>query len=347
MSEETNCRSDLSQVSRQRVLIAGGAGFLGSHLSEKFINLGAEVICLDNLSTGRRENISEIMDNPRFTFIEADVTSGKVLEIDGRLDAVFHLASPASPIDYQNIPIETLLAGSVGTRNLLEVATEKDSRFVLASTSEVYGEPLEHPQRETYFGNVDSTGPRSSYDEAKRYAEALTTAYRQDRGTDTAIVRIFNTYGPRMRENDGRVVPAFIGQAIRGVPLTVAGDGEQTRAFCYVDDLIEGIVALASSSEYAGPVNLGNPQEMTMLELAHLVIDVTGSASGIDFIPRPEGDPSRRKPDISLAARELNWSPQVSPGTGLKQTASWFARNLSEPRTRYTVVGDTRSRAKL
>ncbi|MFD4657081.1 UDP-glucuronic acid decarboxylase family protein [Kitasatospora sp. NPDC058444] len=307
-----------------RVLIAGGAGFLGSHLCERMLDQGTEVLCLDNLSTGSRANLDACTGRPGFTWIHADVTDP--VDVPGPLDLVLHLASPASPVDYLGLPVETLLAGSAGTRHLLDLAAGKQARFVLASTSEVYGEPLEHPQRESYLGNVDTIGPRSVYDEAKRYAEALTTAYRRRYGTDTAIARIFNTYGPRMRPHDGRVVPTLISQALRDAPLTIAGDGSQTRSFCYVDDLVDGICALAASG-WSGPVNLGNPEEITVLELAHRIREITGSSAPIRFVPRPEGDPSRRRPDIGLAIGKLSWEPRVSVDNGLRRTAAWFAEH--------------------
>ena len=304
-----------------RVLVTGGAGFLGSHLCENLLASGGEVICMDNLVTGRRENIAHLEDDERFTFVEHDVVAP--FEVQGRLDAVLHFASPASPIDYLRLPVETLEVGSLGTSNALRLAERKGARFLLASTSETYGDPLVHPQPESYWGNVNPVGPRSVYDEAKRFAEATTMAYRRHRGVDTGIVRIFNTYGPRMRADDGRAIPTFIPQALRGEPITVAGDGRQTRSVCYVDDLVEGIIRLLLSP-HPGPVNIGNPHELSVLELAETIRDLCGSESPVTFVPRPEDDPCIRRPDISLANELLDWVPSVGLTDGLKRTIEWF-----------------------
>jgi dTDP-glucose 4,6-dehydratase len=285
------------------------------------------VICADDLSTGRRNNIAAFENHPNFTFLQTDVSTS--LRYSGPVDVVAHLASPASPPDYHRLPLETLAVGSRGTENALKLAEEKSARFVLASTSEVYGDPTVHPQTESYWGNVSSTGPRSVYDEAKRFAEAISMAYSRSRGVDVGIVRIFNTFGPRMRAEDGRVVSSFIAQALNGDALTIYGDGEQTRSFCYVDDLVRGIVAMIDSHE-SGPINLGNPVERTVQELAELVLEITGSDSAIEFHPRPVDDPSRRRPDISLAATRLGWQPQVSTEEGLLHTISYFRSNAAE-----------------
>ncbi|WP_345579918.1 NAD-dependent epimerase/dehydratase family protein [Nonomuraea rosea] len=300
----------------------GGAGFLGTHLCRRLAKEGHEVSCIDNLSTSSHQNLAEIRQTPGIEFIRHDIV--EPLPLSGPIDIVFHLASPASPQDYLRLPVETLLAGSAGTLNALQLATEKRARFLLASTSEIYGDPLIHPQSESYFGNVNSIGPRSVYDEGKRYAEALTQAYRRKFGTDTIIVRIFNTYGPRMRADDGRVVPAFISQASAGIPLTIAGDGRQTRSLCYVDDLIEGI-CLAAYSSASGPINLGNPSEISVKTLAVTVKKLMRSSSPLQFIPRPEDDPERRRPDICRAAAELDWVPTVGIDDGLSRTIDWFA----------------------
>lgn len=310
-----------------RVLVTGGAGFLGSHLCESLLNRGDSVTCADDLSTGRRNNIARFADHPGFTFLQADVSSA--LRVSGPLDVVAHLASPASPPDYHRLPLETLAVGSRGTENALKLAEKKSARFILASTSEVYGDPTVHPQTETYWGNVSSVGPRSVYDEAKRFAEAITMAYARTRGVNVGIVRIFNTFGPRMRAEDGRVVSSFIAQALNGDPLTIYGDGSQTRSFCFVDDLIRGIVAMIDSTE-TGPINLGNPVERTVQELAELVLDITGSPSTIEFHRRPVDDPTRRRPDISLAANLLGWQPQVTTEEGLHHTIAYFRAHTGE-----------------
>jgi len=305
-----------------RIVVTGGAGFLGSHLCDALVARGDSVICVDDLSTGNLDNLAGLVGHRRFRFVEADVSAS--LDVRGPVDAVAHLASPASPPDYLRRPLETLAVGSRGTENGLRLAHRTGARFVLASTSEVYGDPAEHPQREEYWGNVNPVGPRSVYDEAKRYAEALTTAYRNSRRTDTAIVRIFNTYGPRMRPHDGRAIPTFIRQALAGEPLTVAGDGGQTRSVCYVDDTVAGILALAAS-DFAGPVNIGGSQELTVLRLAETIRDLAGSASPVEFVPRPADDPSVRCPDTSLAQHRLGWRPAVTLEAGLRRTIDWFA----------------------
>jgi dTDP-glucose 4,6-dehydratase len=308
-----------------RVLVTGGAGFLGSHLCELLLRRSDTVVCLDDLSTGKRENVEHLEASSRFSFIDASVLT--LPDLDGTFDGVFHLASPASPPAYLARPLFTLRTGSEGTRNVLEFAHAKAARFILASTSEVYGEPLAHPQTEEYWGNVNPVGPRSVYDEAKRYAEALTTAYRTSLGTNTGIVRIFNTYGPRMRPDDGRVVSTFINQALRSAPLTVFGDGTQTRSLCYVDDMVRGIVAMFDSDE-AGPINLGDPNEMTVRQIADLVRELVGSPSDVELHPLPQDDPTRRRPDIGKAGRLLGWSPEVSVRIGMAHTIEWHAGNL-------------------
>jgi len=308
-----------------RVLVTGGAGFLGSHLVDLLVARGDTVVCLDDLSTGTRSNFDHLNSSSRFSFIEGSVLAK--FDIDGPFDGVVHLASPASPADYLARPIFTLCTGSEGTRNVLEFAHAKAARFILASTSEVYGDPLAHPQTEDYWGNVNPVGPRSVYDEAKRYGEALTSAYRTSRGTDTGIVRIFNTYGPRMRPDDGRVVSSFVDQALRLEPLTVNGDGSQTRSLCYVDDLVRGLAAMLDSGE-PGPINLGNPTEVSVREIARLIRDLVGSTSPIELHPLPQDDPTRRRPDITKARELLGWSPQVSLRAGIARTIKWYARNL-------------------
>jgi dTDP-glucose 4,6-dehydratase len=308
-----------------RVLMTGGAGFLGSHLCDHFLAQGHEVIAMDNLLTGNTANIEHLAGHNRFRFIKHDVTN--YIFIEGRLDAVLHFASPASPIDYLELPIPTLKVGALGTHKALGLAKEKNACFLLASTSEVYGDPLIHPQTEEYWGNVNPIGPRGVYDEAKRFAEAITMAYHRYHGLDTRIVRIFNTFGPRMRLNDGRVVPNFIAQALRGEPLTVYGDGSQTRSFCYVSDTVEGIYRLLMSRE-TDPVNIGNPSEMTILQFAHKIIELTGSSSRITYVQpedvRIKDDPKVRQPDIGKAQRVLGWEPQVSLEEGLQRTIAWF-----------------------
>ena len=305
----------------RRVLVTGGAGFLGSHLCERLLSEGDHVVCLDNFATGDRRNVAPFMDDPRFELVEVDVVDE--VHVEGPVDAVLHFASPASPIDYLRLPIETLLVGSRGTVNALEFAKATGARFLIASTSEVYGDPQVHPQPETYWGHVNPVGPRGVYDEAKRFAEAMTMAYRRTHGVDTAIVRIFNTYGPRMRPHDGRAIPAFITQALAGEPITVAGDGLQTRSVCYVDDLVTGILELLDSG-HSGPMNVGNPAELTMLELAQTIIELTSSSSEIVHVPRPEDDPQVRQPDVTLATAEIGWKPEVTLREGLARTIDWF-----------------------
>jgi dTDP-glucose 4,6-dehydratase len=312
-----------------RILITGGAGFIGSHLCDRYLTDGHEVIAMDNLSTGSVANIDHLAGHERFHFIKHDVTN--YIYVAGHLDMVLHLASLPSPVDYLNFPIQTLKVGALGTHNTLGLALEKDAKFLLASTSEVYGDPLVHPQAEDYWGNVNPVGPRGVYDESKRFAEALVMAYHRYHGVDTRIVRIFNTYGPRMRHDDGRVVPNFVCQALRGDPLTVYDEGEHTRSFCYVDDLVEGFVRLMASDE-VDPVNMGNPREMTILEFAHTVIDVIDSDSEIAFVEpkdvRTKDDPQVRCPDISRAKNVLGWEPQVTLETGLQRTAQYFRETL-------------------
>jgi dTDP-glucose 4,6-dehydratase len=305
----------------RRAVVTGGAGFLGSHLCERLLDEGFEVVCLDNFLTGRPDNVAQLIERDGFRLVRCDVSD--FIHVPGPVDAVLHFASPASPVDYLQLPIHTLKVGSIGTLHALGLARDKGARFVLASTSEVYGDPLEHPQREEYWGNVNPVGPRGVYDEAKRFAEALTMAYRTTHGLDTAIVRIFNTFGPRLRPNDGRAIPTFIRQALRGEPLTVAGDGSQTRSICYVDDMVAGIVSMLHST-YPGPVNLGNPHELSVLALARWVVQLTGSTSALEFVPRPEDDPRVRQPDISQAQRLLGWEPKITVEDGLQRTIAWF-----------------------
>ncbi len=308
-----------------RILITGGAGFLGSHLCERFIAEGDQVICMDNFITGSPDNIAHLFENKNFKFIHQDVTN--FIFISGELDYILHFASPASPIDYLNLPIQTLKVGSLGSHKTLGLAKEKNARFLIASTSEVYGDPLIHPQEESYWGNVNPVGYRGVYDEAKRFAEALTMAYHRYHGVDTRIVRIFNTYGPRMRLNDGRAIPAFISQALTNQSVTVFGDGSQTRSVCYVDDLVEGIFRLLMSDE-TDPVNIGNPDEITMLDLAKEIIDLTGSKSQIIFKELPEDDPKVRQPDVTRATNILNWKPIVNRREGLKIAIEDFKNRL-------------------
>jgi len=312
----------------KRVLITGAAGFLGSHLCERFLKEGMYVIGMDNLITGDMRNIEHLMPNPNFEFNHHDVT--KYVHIPGELDYILHFASPASPIDYLKIPIQTLKVGAMGTHNLLGLALAKKARFIIASTSEVYGDPLVHPQTEEYWGHVNPIGPRGCYDEAKRYQEAITMAYHRYHDVETRIVRIFNTYGPRMRLNDGRVLPAFIGQALRGEDITIFGDGSQTRAFCYVDDLVEGIYRLLLS-DYSLPVNIGNPAEITIKEFAEEIIALTGTDQKVVYKDLPQDDPKQRQPDITKAREILGWEPKVTREEGLRITYDYF-RNLPQER---------------
>ncbi len=304
-----------------RVVVTGGAGFLGSHLCERLVFAGHDVLCLDNFLTGSPANVAHLTQEPGFRLVRSDVTD--YVHVAGEVDAVLHFASPASPIDYLRLPIHTLKVGSIGTLHALGVAREKGARFVLASTSEVYGDPEVHPQSEDYWGNVNPVGPRGVYDEAKRFSEAMTVAYRSTHGVNTGIVRIFNTFGPRMRPADGRAIPNFIRQALLGEPVTVAGDGTQTRSICYVDDLVSGVLAMAES-DHPGPINIGNPHEISMLDLARWVIDLVGSDSPIVHIDRPVDDPTVRRPDTTLAGGVLGWAPQVAIEEGLKRTIEWF-----------------------
>ena len=309
-----------------RILVTGGAGFLGSHLVERLLAEGHDVIAMDNLITGTTDNIAHLAGNKRFLFIHHDVTN--YIYIKGDLDAILHFASPASPVDYLELPIQTLKVGSLGTHNALGLALAKGARLLLASTSEVYGDPLVHPQTEDYWGHVNPIGPRGVYDEAKRFAEAMTMAYHRTHGVETRIVRIFNTYGPRMRLNDGRVVPNFMSQALGGKALTVYGEGSQTRSFCFVTDLVDGIYRLLLSNE-SDPVNIGNPTEITIREFAERINTLTNNPAGIRFEPLPMDDPRQRQPDISKARRVLGWEPKVQLQEGLERTVAWFAERLA------------------
>jgi UDPglucose 6-dehydrogenase len=322
---------------RQRAVLTGGAGFLGSHLAERLLDENIDVVCLDNFLTGTPDNVAHLQGRDGFRLLRADVTDH--ISVPGPVDFVLHFASPASPIDYAQLPIQTLKVGSVGTLHTLGLAKDKGARYLLASTSETYGDPLVHPQPETYWGNVNPVGPRGCYDEAKRFAEAMTTSYRNHHGVNTAIMRIFNTYGPRMRPNDGRAIPTFVRQALMGEPITVAGDGSQTRSVCYVDDLIEGALRLMFS-DLSGPVNIGSPHELTILELAELVRDVVGSGSAVEFIERPQDDPTVRQPDIDVARTELGWEPAVGVVEGLQRTIEWF-------RERQELLGDAATADRL
>jgi dTDP-glucose 4,6-dehydratase len=310
-----------------RIAVSGGAGFLGSHICEALLDRGDEVVCLDDWSTSSPANVAHLLGRPGLSVVEADVSEG--VPVGGPVDVVAHFASPASPPDYHRRPLETLAVGSRGTENMLRLAHRSDARFVLASTSEIYGDPLVHPQTEEYWGNVNPIGPRSVYDEAKRFAEATTMAYGRTLGVRVGILRIFNTYGPRMRAHDGRVVSSFITQALNGDPLTCYGDGTQTRSFCYVDDLVRGIVAMLDSSE-TGPVNLGNPNEFTIAELAEIVLRITGSRSGVEYHPLPADDPARRRPVITKAVEALGWEPKVQLEEGVRRTVEWFASRPEE-----------------
>lgn len=310
-----------------RVVVTGGAGFLGSHLCDHLIARGDEVVCIDNLSTGTSSNVAHLLEHRRFALVEHDVSA--YVDVDGAVDAVLHFASPASPVDYAKMPIQTLKVGSLGTHNTLGLAKAKGATFLLASTSEVYGDPLVHPQVEQYWGNVNPVGPRGVYDEAKRFAEAMTMAYCRYHDLDTRIVRVFNTYGPRMRPNDGRVVSNFIVAALAGEPITIYGDGTQTRSFCFVDDQVRGIVALLESGEH-DPVNIGSPEEFTVTELAEIVLETTGSDSPVRYLPLPVDDPKRRRPDTTRAQELLDWNPSVALHEGVQRTAEYF-RSLGIP----------------
>ncbi|MEX1019941.1 MAG: UDP-glucuronic acid decarboxylase family protein [Litorilinea sp.] len=311
-----------------RILVTGGAGFLGSHLVDRLLAEGHDVIAMDNLITGDTDNIAHLAGNRHFTFIHHNVTN--YIYIKGDLDAILHFASPASPVDYLELPIQTLKVGSLGTHNALGLALAKGARLLLASTSEVYGDPAIHPQPESYWGHVNPIGPRGVYDEAKRFAEAMTMAYQRSHGVETRIVRIFNTYGPRMRLNDGRVVPNFVSQALRGQPLTVYGDGQQTRSFCFVSDLVDGIYRLLMSEERE-PVNIGNPAETTILEFAERINALTGNPGGIRYEPLPMDDPKQRRPDITKARARLGWEPKVELAAGMERTIAWFQEKLGVP----------------
>ncbi len=312
-------------MKKKIVLITGGAGFIGSHLCERLIEDGNNVICIDNLITGNLDNVKALLKNKNFRFLRYDVS--KFISVKEKIDFILHFASPASPVDYLNFPIQTLKVGSLGTHNALGLAKLNKAKFLLASTSEVYGDPLIHPQKETYWGNVNCVGPRGVYDESKRFAESITMAYHQIHKIDTRIVRIFNTYGPRMRLNDGRAIPNFITQALKNKPITVFGSGRQTRSFCYVDDLVDGIMRLMNSNEH-DPVNIGNPNEMTLLELAKLIKKLSCSKSGIIYKSLPQDDPKKRQPDITRAKELLKWFPKVKLEDGLIKTISWFAKHL-------------------
>ena len=314
----------------RRAVVTGGTGFLGSHLCTELRRREVEVVCLDNFLTGSAANIGHLVGDPGFRLVQCDVTD--YVHVPGDVDLVLHFASPASPIDYLKLPIHTLKVGSIGTHHALGLAKDKGARFVLASTSEVYGDPQVHPQAESYWGHVNPVGPRGVYDEAKRFAEALTVAYRAEHGVDTAIVRIFNTFGPRMRPFDGRAIPTFIRQALAGEPLTVAGDGTQTRSVCYVSDLVRGILALADSG-HSGPMNIGNPHELSVLQIAHDVIAATGTSSGVEFVERPVDDPMVRRPDTTLATEVLGWAPEVPWPEGLERTVEWFREGAGLPQT--------------
>jgi dTDP-glucose 4,6-dehydratase len=308
-----------------RAVVTGGAGFIGSHLCERLLADGCDVVCVDNFLTSTPRNIEHLLKHPGFRLHRRDVTHG--LQLRGSVDAVFHLASPASPADYLRMPLETMRVGSAGTWHALDLAAATGARFLLASTSESYGDPQVHPQPEDYWGHVNPVGPRSVYDEAKRFGEALTMAYRRTCGVDAKIVRIFNTFGPRMRHDDGRAIPTFVRQAVQGAPITVTGSGTQTRSLCYVADVVDGLIRMLNSS-HAGPVNLGNPHELSMLQLAQWIAELAGSTSGITLIPRPEDDPEKRRPEITAARELLNWEPSTPVEQGMRETISWFRRSL-------------------
>jgi dTDP-glucose 4,6-dehydratase len=327
VADLTHPRRRSTDHPRPRAVVTGAAGFLGSHLCERLLDAGWEVMGLDNLLTGRLENLVDLLGRSEFTFERHDVTN--FVHVSGPVDAVLHFASPASPGDYLDYPIKTMKVGALGTHNTLGLALAKGARYLLASTSEVYGDPLVHPQPESYWGNVNPIGPRGVYDEAKRFAEALTLAYHREHGLDVRIVRIFNTYGPRLRPADGRVVSNFLVQAMEGSPLTVYGDGEQTRSFCYVDDLIAGILALLDS-DHVGPMNIGNTNEFSMLELAQTVLEVTGSRSELAYEPLPEDDPIQRQPDITLAREVLGWEPMIQLPEGLARTYEWYRKEREQ-----------------
>ena len=326
----------------KKILVTGAAGFLGSHLCDRFIKEGYYVVAMDNFITGDKKNIEHLMGIENFEFVAHDVTN--FIELRGSLDYILHFASPASPIDYLKIPIQTLKVGALGTHNLLGLAKAKNARMLIASTSEVYGDPLVHPQSEDYYGNVNTIGPRGVYDEAKRFQESITMAYHRFHGLETRIVRIFNTYGPRMRLNDGRVIPAFIGQALRGEDLTVFGDGSQTRSFCYVDDQVEGIYRLLLS-DYTDPVNIGNPHEITIKEFAEEIIKLTGTNQKVIYKALPQDDPLQRQPDITLAKKILNWEPKVDRAEGMKITYDYF-KSLSEEELYQSAHKDFREHIK-
>ncbi len=305
-----------------KILIAGGAGFIGSHLTERLLAQGHQVTVVDNLITGDVSNLKEFQDSENFTFLEHDIC--EPLQLDYPLDVICNLACPASPIDYQKIPLETLWVSAAGTRNMLELARQKKAVFFHTSTSEVYGDPLEHPQSESYFGNVNCLGPRSCYDEGKRFAESMIINYQAKYNLQTRIIRIFNTYGPKMRKNDGRVIPNFINQALQGEPITICGDGSQTRSFCYVDDMVDGILAMIDSKDFSGPVNLGNPKETSIHDLAEEIVEIIGSKSSISYKPLPQDDPKVRCPNIQLAREQLKFEPKIGLKEGLEKTIKWF-----------------------
>ncbi len=311
-----------------KAIVTGGAGFIGSHLCERLLGSDYDVICIDSYITGDRSNIEPFFDDPKFRFIEHDITqplAPEELDFQG-VKEIFNLACPASPIDYQKIPLETLWVSAAGTKNMLDLAVKLDAKFLHTSTSEVYGDPLEHPQKESYWGNVNCLGPRSCYDEGKRFAESLVTNYAHEFGLSTKIVRIFNTYGPRMRAHDGRVIPNFITQALESKPITVYGDGYQTRSFCYVDDMVDGIVAMMARRDFKGPVNLGNPEEYSIKSLAEKIVELTGAKSKISYKDLPQDDPKVRRPDISLAREKLEFEPKIKFEEGLKRTIKWFSK---------------------